>query len=537
MRAFAQLYRRLDETTRLLEKVAALVDYFRAAEAEDAAWAIYFLSGEKLRPTLPSRLMRMAAIEASGMPEWLFEETYHWVGDLAETIACIVPEPGEQRDEPLAQWSQRMQAELRGTNDDAKRERLLAEWRRAPREDRFVMNKLLTGGLRVGVSRKLLTRALAEVTQISAEELSLRLMGTWDPTAENYERLIAHEAEQKSVGQPYPFCLAHPLPGQPEELGPIEDMALEWKWDGIRAQLIRRGEQFFVWSRGEELMAGRFPELESAMASWPEGTALDGEILAWKPGGPRPFSDLQRRLNRKQLTPRLLRDFPVIFVAFDLLEWAGVDLRQRPWSERRAVLESWLPERQLDQGDEPRLGWMKTLVANDWTEAAAVRQRSREVGAEGLMLKRHSSRYEVGRVTGAWWKWKVEPYTIDAVLIYAQRGHGRRAMLYTDYTFAVWDEGQLVPFAKAFSGLTDAEIREVDRHIRDNTLDTFGPVRAVKPTLVMELAFENVQLSSRHKSGVAVRFPRIVRMRPDKTIDQADTLAMVKARIAAAPTP
>jgi DNA ligase-1 len=532
MRDFAQLYRQLDATTRSSEKVRTLVDYLRNATEADAAYAIYFLMGEKLRPTLSSRLLRQAAIEAAAIPSWLFEETYQWVGDLAETIACIVP-PGLRDDSggSLREWIEQVLKPLLVDEDGAKHRRLLEAWMRLETHERFVLNKLITGSLRVGVSRSLVIRALSELAGLSTEVIALRLMGQWSPTVENYRCLLQAEDDGSAMHRPYPFCLAHPWNESLANVD-LENLDVEWKWDGIRAQLVRRQQQLFLWSRGEELLTGRFPEIEQAAQQLPDGCVLDGEILGWRDQAPLPFLDLQRRIARKKVGPQVMKEVPVIFLAFDLLEWNGRDLRQTPLAARRQQLEQGLPLAELPSLGSSPLRLSPKLTIDDHAALSAAREQARSLGAEGLMLKDRRSHYEAGRIRGVWWKWKRTPSTIDAVLIYAQRGHGRRATLYSDYTFALWDHGQLVPFAKAYSGLSDEEMREVDRFIRANTRDKFGPVRSVTPQLVMELAFEQVQLSKRHKSGIAVRFPRIVRIRRDKTPDQADQLDQLKAKLA-----
>jgi len=300
---------------------------------------------------------------------------------------------------------------------------------------------------------------------------------------------------------------------------------VEWKWDGIRAQLIRRTGRTFLWSGGDELLSGRFPEVEEAAALLPEGTVIDGELLPWTGGAPLPFAQMQRRIGRKALGRKILSEVPVVLVAYDLLEERGDDLRALPFAERRARLAVLLAA----TPSAGRLMLSPAVAVQSWPDVERARARARESGAEGLMLKRRNSAYGAGRRRGDWWKWKVEPHSVDAVLIYAQPGSGRRAGLYTDYTFGIWDGDRLVPFAKAYTGLTDDEIRQVDAFIRRHTIEKFGPVRTVKPELVFELAFEGIQRSSRHKSGIAVRFPRMARWRTDKRPEEADTLATVQA--------
>lgn len=524
MRAFAELFERLDRTTRRNAKIASLVDYFRSASAADAAWAFHFLAGGRAKRLVGSRSLRSWTAEEAGIPDWLFEESYGAVGDLAETIALLLP-PGMGTDEPLHDWVENRLLPLKGLDEETQRPRVLAAWRQLDTTQLLIWNKLMTGAFRVGASRRLVLRALEAVSGVDRATLEHRSMGHWRPSAESYRLLIDADTRDSDPSRPYPFFLAHPLEAEPRELGPVAEWQAEWKWDGIRAQLVRRGGAVYLWSRGEELMTDRYPEVATAAKELPDGTVLDGELLAWRDGGPMPFAALQRRIGRKQVGPKLLAEVPVSMMTYDLLELAGQDVRGRPLDWRRAELRRLVAT--LAAGGP--LLTSPRVDAADWEELARLRETSRERRTEGLMLKRRSAPYRVGRPRGDWWKWKVDPYTVDAVMLYAQRGHGRRASLYTDYTFGVWDGDRLVPFAKAYSGLTDAEIREVDRFVRRNTVERFGPVRSVRPELVFEIAFESIQASKRHKSGIAVRFPRIARWRRDKRPEAADSLAAVRS--------
>lgn len=535
MRDFAHLFAALDGTTSTRAKVDALERYFRAAPDADAAWALWFLAGGKPRQIVPVKTLRALAGEVAGIPEWLFEESYQAVGDLAETIALLLPEPGDGPQGTLADWIEHRLLTLRGLDADTLRARLLAAWAELDGDGRFLWNKLITGGFRVGVSKLLVTRAVAAVAGVDAKIVAERLAGAWQPSAEAYRRVIApedasHATERRA--RPYPFFLAHPLQAAPESLGATGDWIAEWKWDGIRAQVVRRAGEVAIWSRGDELVTDRFPEVVAVAHALPEGTVLDGEILAWRDDAPLPFAILQQRVGRKTVGPKVLADAPVAFVAYDLLEADTMDLRELPFAERRARLE-----RLVDAVAHRHLRVSPRVTGAGWDGLAALRAESRTRGVEGLMLKHVASRYGVGRVkgdgadAGAWWKWKIDPHAIDAVLVYAQRGHGRRASLYTDYTFAVWRDDELVPFAKAYSGLTDAEFREVDAFIKRNTVEKFGPVRSVTPELVFEIGFEGIQRSPRHKSGVAVRFPRMLRIRHDKAPRDADTLDALLALV------
>lgn len=544
MREFSRLYTELDATTSTTRKLGALQDYFTRADAADAAWAVYFLAGGKPRQAVPTKLLKHCAMQYAQIDEWLFEECYHAVGDLAETIAHILPPAPRTGELGLSRWMDERIAPLRGAEPEAIRAALFAAWDELDWQGRFLLSKLIGGSLRVGVSKLLVTRALAAVAQLDPKLVAQRLVGWTDgrarPTAERFTQLVAPDGGQDhrlKGGQPYPFFLAHPLLEDPRTLGPLEHWQAEWKYDGIRAQLVRRHGANWLWSRGEELITERFPEL--AALELPDGTVLDGEIVIRRPAGygdadrVAPFAELQKRIGRKNLTARLLAELPAALIAYDLLEQDGHDLRGLPQGERRARLEALLATHAA-----PALMLAPRISAAGWDELEELRKGSRERGVEGMMLKAMDAHYGIGRTrnVGTWWKWKIDPYSIDAVLIYAQAGHGRRASLYTDYTFAVWDEPEapggerrLVPFAKAYSGLTDAEISQVDQAIRKSTIEKFGPVRSVRPSMVFEIGFEGIAASSRHKAGIAVRFPRILRRRDDKTVDQADTLATLRA--------
>lgn len=525
MKRFTDLYIALDQTTSTNEKVDAMAAYFADAPPEDAAWAVYFLSGGRPKRLLSSAKLREWAREAAELPEWLFNESYSTVGDLAETIALLLPEPRRSSDLPLHRWVEERLLPLRRLPDDEQREAVMSYWMELDRHQRFVWNKLITSGFRVGVSKKLVVRALADHSGVPAEVIMHRLMGHWTPDPAFYTRLLAEDTEDADISRPYPFCLAHPIEEPEEALGDIHAWTAEWKWDGIRAQLVRRSGQTFLWSRGQELVTDRYPEVAEAAAALPDGTVLDGELLGWKDGSVLPFGQLQRRIGKKSVGKRLLKDVPVRLLAFDVLEWKGDDVREEAFLERRRRLEDLV----ADLPDGFPIGISRTVESRSWSHLAELRDGSRDRMVEGLMLKSNDSPYAVGRKTGIWWKWKIDPFSVDAVLLYAQPGHGRRATLFTDYTFAVWDGDELVPFAKAYGGLTDAEIREVDRFVRRNTRERFGPVRSVEPELVFEIAFEGIRRSSRHKSGVAVRFPRMARWRRDKRPEDADTIETVRA--------
>ena len=546
MKEFAALFSALDSTTSTKKKTDALLLYFRRAQPADAAWALYFLAGGKPRQTVPTGLLRSAAREAAGIPEWLFDESYDVVGDLAETIAHVLPPAPQTIELPLHVWFEERLLALRGQAPEAISSALRSYWNELDTPGRFLLTKLIGGSFRVGVAKSLVLRALAEATGIDAKLLAQRLMGYTDkshaPDAARYALLVdpSQALSPAESGQPYPFFLAHPFQAAIETLGDLADWQVEWKWDGIRAQFIRRGASSWLWSRGEDLLNGRFPEIDAMHAQLPDHTVLDGEIVVWRDGRVQPFADLQKRIGRKTVTKKILADLPVAFLAYDLLEADGVDVRDWPQWQRRERLEQIVAGASRGAGDPLQISPL--VDAPDWPTLTALRGESRARGVEGFMLKQREGRYGSGRTkdVGTWWKWKIDPYSVDAVLIYAQSGHGRRANLYTDYTFAVWDgEGgdeanprRLVPFAKAYSGLTDDEMRQVDQRIRQTTIEKFGPVRSVTPTLVVELGFEGIQASPRHKSGIAVRFPRMLRLRWDKPVDEADTLQTLRDFIA-----
>jgi DNA ligase-1 len=609
MKRFADLFAELDATTSTSAKVTALQRYLGAVDDADAAWAVYFLSGGKPRQLIKTAQLRALAEEASGLPAWLFDASYQAVGDLAETIALVLPAPqsSDGLDASLSDWMEQRLLPLRGQGDEAVAVALRAWWRELDATGRFLLVKLVGGGFRVGVSKLLVQRAIAQHAGLDAKQVAARMMGFTDgkrlPTAAQYRSLLApaevpgdeHAAREPS--QPYPFFLASPLGMEASDdllgmevastgieramqarLGPASDWLAEWKFDGIRGQIVKRAGQVWVWSRGEELMSDRFPELQALAQRWPDGTVVDGEILVWheqegrpalpgsdRPGRPAPFSLLQQRIGRKTLNAKVLADAPVSFMAYDLLEAGAQDLRALPQSQRRDRLEDLALEMNAVGG--PRLWLSPRIEGSDWSMLAEQRSKARELGVEGLMLKHRLSTYGTGRQKRwagpdsdteddvlAWWKWKIDPLSIDGVLIYAQAGHGRRASVYTDYTFAVWNRApasaqeaqavvdaiarrepavpgalQLVAFTKAYSGLTDTEFKAVDAVIRQHTLEKFGPVRSVRPTMVFELAFEGIARSSRHKSGVALRFPRMQRIRHDKPLHEASTLQELEA--------
>ncbi|HVW96586.1 MAG TPA: ATP-dependent DNA ligase [Mucilaginibacter sp.] len=534
MKNFAQLFVSLDETNKTNEKVKVLKDYFNTVPDTDKMHMLALFTGRRPKRQINATLVRNWAIEASAIPAWLFEESYQVVGDLAETMALLLPRSERSSSKTLTEWIAEINA-LSNRTEEEKKLWLMESWAMLDSSERFVFNKLLTGGFRVGVSQNLVIKALAEITGIDAPTLTHRIMGSWMPETYTYEQLTQEQSPADDNSRPYPFFLAYPIQETSEKqksagelksaLGDEKQWQAEWKWDGIRSQLIKRGGEIFIWSRGEDLATGKFPELHPFLQALPDGTVIDGELLSFKDGQPLPFNVLQTRIGRKNLSKKILEESPVAVIAYDCLEYGGEDIRSKSQTDRRLLLE------QLQAVTPfPEIFRLSALIAFEtWDELAAIRGQSRAMIAEGIMLKRKTASYQVGRRRGDWWKWKIDPLSVDAVMIYAQKGHGRRADLYTDYTFAVWDGDKLVPFAKAYSGLTDAEIGKVDYFIKRNTLEKFGPVRTVKPKLVFEIGFEGINRSTRHKSGIALRFPRILRWRHDKPKEEADTIETLRA--------
>ncbi len=519
MKHFAQLFYDLDQTNKTNEKVEIIVNYLKKVPDEDKMWMLSLFTGRRPRRFVNSTLVRNWASEAAGVPLWLFEECYTIAGDLSETIALLLPEPSQESNFSLGYWINYIRLFEKKTEEERK-QALLAAWDQMTAQERMVFNKITSSTFRVGVSQQLVVRALSIYSGHNPALLTHKLMGNWSPDTISFEELMHADGRKADTSQPYPFMLAYAIEGTVSDLGSPEEWQAEWKWDGIRSQLIKRDGQMFLWSRGEDLVTEKFPEFGLLMDKIPDGTVIDGEILPFKEGGVLSFNVLQTRIGRKNLTPAILRDAPVCIFAYDLLELEGEDLRERPLSERRRLLEQLIQERNLQPMIEPS----PVLEYSDWDQLTEMRRNSRAMLSEGLMMKRKSSHYLVGRKKGDWWKWKIDPLSIDAVMTYAQRGTGKRANLYTDYTFGVWSGKQLVTFAKAYSGLTDKEINEVDNWVKRNTVEKYGPVRTVKPELVFEIGFEGIQRSKRHKSGVALRFPRILKWRKDKKIADADTV-------------
>lgn len=528
MRRFAQLIQELELSNKTNDKIEALVTYFNEADERDKPYVIAMFTGKKPKRPVTTTLIKQWAISLTDIPEWLFTESYHSVGDLSETIALVLPPATQEVDKPLHQWIAELAA-LNGKTDEEKKAYILTSWDSLATHERFIFNKLISGNFRIGVSNKMLVNAIAKQSEQDSTKIMHSIMGKWQPTEITYEELTSGAHVNTDSSWPYPFCLAYAIDTAPENLGETTAWQAEWKWDGIRGQIVKRNGELFIWSRGEELVTDQFPELHFLKDELPDGTVLDGEILAVKDGSVLSFSTLQQRLNRKTINKNQLDNAPIGFFTYDILEYKGADVRAEPLSKRR----QWLEEI-IENLTTKNIALLSPVIEfSSWQELAEIRETARAINSEGVMLKNLNSVFHAGRKRGDWWKWKINPYTVDTVMIYAQKGSGRRANFYTDYTFAVRDGEKLITIAKAYSGLTDKEIKEVNSFVNKNAIEKFGPVRTVKPELVFEIAFEGIAESKRHKAGLALRFPRIARWRKDKKVNEINTLDDLRALIPA----
>jgi len=522
MKQFASLVKVLGSSTKTNDKLQALSDYFALANDKDKVWVIAIFSGRRPRRSVNSRLLSEWCMEIASLPSWLFTECYSTVGDLAETISLLLPENNEaiQGEEGLHYYIEQLK-QLEKSGEEEKKKFITTSWMNMDRDERFVFNKLITGSFRIGVSQKTMVNALSKTVKLEANTIAHRISGNWDPSTTLFHELLSADTVDHS--RPYPFYLAYALENEIADTGKEDEWQAEWKWDGIRGQIIQRNHELYTWSRGEELMTEKFPEFHVLKDHLADGTVLDGEIMPFADNMALPFAILQTRIGRKNITKKHLQEAPVAFIAYDILEYEGKDIREMPLEERRKLLE-----RIVSSVNLPVLQLSEIISFGHWDDLRVQRSRAREINSEGIMLKRKNSIYGVGRKRGDWWKWKIDPLVIDAVMIYAQKGSGRRSNLYTDYTFAVRDGDQLVSFTKAYSGLTDKEFAQVDHFVKRNSIEKFGPVRTVKPELVFEIAFEGIAASKRHKSGVALRFPRMNRWRTDKKPGEINTLDDLK---------
>lgn len=529
MKLFAELVRVLGTSTKTNDKLEALTDYFSKANDKDKVWVIAIFSGRRPRRAVNSTQLSTWCIELANIPDWLYVESYSTVGDLGETIALLLPDPTEDPEthgQPLHYYLETL-ITIEKADESIRKQFILDSWNQMDFSQRFVFNKLITGSFRIGVSQQMMVNALSRLVKLPASVIAHRISGNWDPALTSFDELLSEDATTIDHSKPYPFYLAYALEEEPETLGDPSDWQAEWKWDGIRGQIIKRNAELFVWSRGEELMTEKFPEYQVLQQLLPDGVAIDGEILPYGDGQVLNFNVLQTRIGRKNVTKKNLQEAPAAFFAYDLLEWEGTDYRDQPMEARRAKLEELINHFRSINSNFP-IHLSPIVTFNTWDDLKNLRLDARNINSEGIMLKKKSSVYQVGRRRGDWWKWKIDPLTIDAVMVYAAKGSGRRSNLYTDYTFAVRDGDKLVTFTKAYSGLTDKEFAQVDSFVKRNSLEKFGPVRTVKPELVFEIAFEGIAASNRHKSGVALRFPRMHRWRKDKTVEEINTLDDLK---------
>lgn len=528
MKQFSELISAIEITNKTNAKIDALVQYFKTAPDKDKLWLIALFTGKRPSRPVKTTLMKQWCMKITEFPEWLFLESYSTVGDLGETLALLLPEPTHQIDITLSEWMSELK-QLKPKSEEEKKAFVLQAWSGLKQQERLIFNKLIGGSFRIGVSKKTLVNALAKLTEIDANQLMHSIIGNWDIDTISFEDLVLGKHINYDNSKPYPFCLAYALEKELPELGEPNDWIVEQKWDGIRGQIVKRNDEIFIWSRGEELVTQQFPELVDALSNFQDEFVIDGEILAKKNNDVLLFNDLQKRLNRKNVNKKLMEEVPVGFRAYDILELNGEDIREQPFDKRRHQLEDIFNSTSLPENFD----LSSKVEFTNWEELHEIRANSRAINSEGLMLKQKASPYHTGRKKGDWWKWKVDPLTIDAVMIYAQKGSGRRSSKYTDYTFAVKKDEALVTVAKAYSGLTDVEITEISKWVNKNAIEKFGPVRTVKPELVFEIAFEGIALSKRHKSGVALRFPRIARWRKDKPVEEIDTIETVKQLITA----
>jgi DNA ligase 1 len=514
---FAPLLDSLAFTPSRLGKLRLMHEYFMSTPDPDRGWALAALTGELSFAGVKPAQIRDLVLER--VDAELFSLSHDFVGDLAETVALIWPKKhGANHVPSLSEVVDSMAVATRDSSGA-----LLGAWLDAlDATARWALLKLATGALRVGVSARLAKTALAEDSTASLDEIEAVWHALHPPYTELFAWLEGRAARPELGDRPTftPLMLAQPLEEDDiPKLSPA-DYRAEWKWDGIRVELVGRGGERRLYSRSGDDIGAAFPDL---LATLNEDVVLDGELLVMRDGVIAPFNDLQQRLNRKIATSKMIADYPAWLRLYDILERAGEDLRPLPFDERRHRLEQW-----YRAAPRTRMDISPLLPFTAWDQLREFRDTARERAIEGLMLKRGDSAYVSGRPKGPWFKWKRDALTVDTVLMYAQRGHGKRSSFYSDYTFGVWREAELVPVGKAYSGFTDEELRRLDRWIRDHTIDRFGPVRAVEPDLVLEVAFDSVHRSTRHKSGLAMRFPRIHRIRWDKPAaeaDQVETLA------------
>ena len=554
-RSFGNLINNLEQCNSTKKKINLISVFIKDIDPRDGSWILLLLMSSRQKRVITGRRLKDILQASFRMPSWLIDDCFAQVGDSAETISLLWPqlkseltdaniecsevynklfnEPKESK--PLHWWMETLLPAIKDATETTQNRLILKLWSDIADQDHYLTNKLITGGFRNGVSKGLVVKSIAKAYKLDESTVLERLMKPIEINNIWFQELThpvsINRTDRGAI--PYPFYLASPVEIEKIKETPPADWRLEYKWDGIRGQLIKRDTGAYLWSRGEELVNHVFPEIIEMAENLPDGTVLDGEILCWQKDVRKPmaFASLQRRLGRKTVNKKLLKECPTVFLAYDILEHKSIDIRAYNLRDRLKLLESV----QLNY-NHPCLVIDNEKEFAEWEELIQLRDRARLEGAEGLMIKKISSHYLSGRKRGYWWKYKHDPMTLDAVLIYAQAGTGKRANLFTDYTFALWDNSnknskdrKLVTFAKAYSGLNNSELMELDKWIRTHTIERYGPTRVVEQKQIFEIAFEGVMESKRHKCGLAVRFPRIHRWRIDKPVMEADCIEQAQA--------
>ena len=554
-RSFGNLINNLEQCNSTKKKINLISVFIKDIDPRDGSWILLLLMSTRQKRVITGRRLKDILQASFRMPSWLIDDCFAQVGDSAETISLLWPqlkseltdaniecsevynklfnEPKESK--PLHWWMETLLPAIKDATETTQNRLILKLWSDIADQDHYLTNKLITGGFRNGVSKGLVVKSIAQAYELDESTVLERLMKPIEINNIWFQELThpvsINRTDRGAI--PYPFYLASPVEIEKIKETPPADWRLEYKWDGIRGQLIKRDTGAYLWSRGEELVNHVFPEIIEMAENLPDGTVLDGEILCWQKDVRKPmaFASLQRRLGRKTVNKKLLKECPTVFLAYDILEHKSIDIRAYNLRDRLKLLESV----QLNY-NHPCLVIDNEKEFAEWEELIQLRDRARLEGAEGLMIKKISSHYLSGRKRGYWWKYKHDPMTLDAVLIYAQAGTGKRANLFTDYTFALWDDSnknskdrKLVTFAKAYSGLNNSELMELDKWIRTHTIERYGPTRVVEQKQIFEIAFEGVMESKRHKCGLAVRFPRIHRWRIDKPVMEADCIEQAQA--------
>jgi len=524
MKAFAKLISNLEQTSKEAFKVTALAQYFSNATDEDKLWTLALFTGTRPKRVVDIKALKEFAEQVYTEGEWLFEASHQIVGDMAETIAYFLPKAKRNGNHTLSEWISMIRTIFNAERID-QRDAITKAWDTLRPEERFIFNKLITGGFRIDVSLKLLSKALAIVTGKDENLLAHKLNSDWHPDEVSFETLIFTENPEAEKSKPYPFHLAHTLESTVAELGDISNWQVERKWDGIRVQVIVRGNKISIWSRKGDILSSKVPELKPLAESMEDGTVLDGELICFKNGKILPINNLRTRFGRRNNSKKQFEESPCVFMAYDILEFKGEDIRNKDLAERRKKLEKVI----LQYYDEHKIILLSDIINNDnWESINSEREKSREHQVTGLVLKNKKSIYGSSRVEGDWWKWPVDPLFIDAILLYAQAGEGGSSKMYREYSFALWHGEDLVTFAKAKSGLEDKELKELTSFVKKNTKEKFGPVRSVAAVQIFRLAFDSITASKRHKSGILLKNPRLIEWLRDKNIEDGNNLDDLK---------